>query len=167
MTNNIFRRKWILSITGISIIICCGGLFTTGSVAVLINKFAGVTSCADFEYDFLKVTLPLSATTLDEVCLESFNPSYKVTFVMSPDDLTTFQQHEPVSKIDEWRTDPANSFFSESIWQQTEAELQKQGAPLESVLYGEYGDGIIAIYVLIDTSNAQQYFVQYSASYVD
>lgn len=165
--NNIFRGKWLFVITSIIVVICCGGLFTAASVGGFINRFAGDTSCADFEYDFLKVTPPPSATVLDEVCLKAFNPSYEVTFVMSPDDLSAFQHQEPVSKIDEWQTDPVNSFFSEQIWQNAKAKLQKQGAQLKTVLYGEYGDGITTTYVLIDTSNSQQYFVLYSASYVD
>jgi hypothetical protein len=164
---NTSRRKWIILIAGIVVIACLGVIFVTGYVVYIGYQFAGITPCDTFTYDFLLVSLPPSANVLDESCAESLNPTYNVTFVMSPDDLAPFQQQDPVSNIAEWRSDASNSFLSEESWQHIREGLQKEGAQLQTLQYGEFGNGSILLYVLIDESDDQQYFVRYSASYVD
>jgi hypothetical protein len=166
-SNNISRKKWILliaaGITGVGMVICCGGLFAFSRFVAQFDD----TPCDEFSYDFLKAGLPPSATVLDERCNDFLNPTYDVTFTMSPEDLAAFQQQDPVSRIDEWQTDTSDSFFSEESWQEKKAELKKQGMQLESLFYGEYSDGSILMTILIDTSDSKQHFVQYTASFVD
>ncbi len=161
------RKKWLLLFTGIFALIGCAVLAVAGYAVVQLKEFAGVVSCDEFQYDFLQISLPLSATVLDESCTESLNTGYDVTFLMSPDDLKTLQQQDPLSNIVEWQTDMSNSFWTEEGKQTLQEDLRKQGAQLDSILYGQFSNGSILLHVLIDTSDPQQYFVQYSASYVD
>jgi hypothetical protein len=166
-SKNTKRRKWIILIASIVVIACLGVVFTTGYVVYIAYQLDGTTPCDTFTYDFLLVSLPPSANVFDELCSESLNPTYNVTFVMSPDDLADFQQQDPVSNIAEWRSDASNSFLAEESWQHIREGLQREGAQLQTLQYGEFGNGSILLYVLIDKSDEQQYFVRYSASYVD
>ena len=169
--NNIFRNKWIITIAGVLIIGCCVLTVATGGFILWIDRLAdeisGIVSCDEFTYDFLKVDFPASASVLREQCTASFNPTYKVTFTMTADDLSLLQQQEYLAEIETWPSDPSDSWYDESVWQRVEADLRQQGASLDTALYGWYGDGIVAMFVVIDTSSPQQYFVHYSASYVD
>ena len=150
-------------------IICCGGLFVVSKFVLQFKELSDSinTPCDEFQYDFLKVSLPPGATILDEQCTEFMTPTYSVIFEMSPEDLATFQQQPPVSNIDEWQTDTSNSFFTEESMQERKEKLKREGMKLESLLYGKYSDGSILLSILIDTSDSQQYIVEYSASWVD
>ena len=157
ITSTIFVGCFLLLVIG-------GSIFGVGRFA---NEFSGVVSCDEFTYDFLKVDLPPNTTILREHCAESFNPQYEITFTMAVDELTIFQQQKYVSEIAAWQSDPLDSWYSESVWQKIEEDLRKQGASLETALYGWYGNGTVAMLAVIDTSSTQQYIVYYSASYVD
>lgn len=157
------RKTWIIVIVVFLVLVTGYFAYTLFQLAQL----SGNTPCETFTLDFLMVSLPPNATILDESCEKGFNPTYKVAFVMPSDELTVFQQQNPVSEIDEWRSDTSNSFISEESWQEVREELQKEGAQLQTLQYGEFGNGSILLSVLIDVSDDQQYFVQYSASYVD
>lgn len=167
---NIIRNKYILSGGGILVVIGCFILlFITSSLVFksvgLVYDINGVVSCDNFRYaGIVKVDLPPSATILRERCSESFNPSYDVVFTMQADELTTFQQY--ISEIEVWQPNSSNSWYSELVWQEAEKDLRNQGASLETALYGWYGNGIVDVHVVIDTSNTL-YFVYYYASYVD
>lgn len=157
------RKTWIIVIVVFLVLVTGYFAYTLFQLAQL----SGNTPCETFTAEFLMVALPPNAIKLDESCQESFNPTYEVTFVMPSDELALFQQQNPVSGIEEWWSDTSNSFLSEESWQEMREALQKEGAQLQTLQYGEFGNGIILLNVLIDVSDDQQYFVRYSASYVD
>ena len=162
-----FRKKWVLWLIVILTSTCCAVAVFVGYTINQLADFAGVVSCDEFQYDFLEAQLPPSAEVLSESCSEGFGPSYKVTFKMASEDLTTFQQQPPVSDIEAWQTDMSDSFFSEESQQGWKENLEQYGAQLNSLLYGQFSDGATLMHILIDTSDPAQYYVQYSASFVD
>ena len=114
----------------------------------------GNTNCEDNPAFAWRVTLPPSAANVEERCaMNIVNPSYSVTFTMSPDDLEPFQQSILIS---EWRMDVSAA-----------GVFENEAAQMESLLVGTYGDGAVMLEVLIDTSDPQQYRVYYDATYVD
>ena len=115
---------------------------------------SGNTDCETNPAAAWRASLPLSATNVQERCsMNIVNPSYTATFLMSPDDLETFQQS---TLIRDWMADASAAGVFES-----------EAAQMESFLVGTYGDGAVALEVLIDTSDPQQYHVYYDATYVD
>lgn len=111
-------------------------------------------NCDDENFpSFLIPELPTSATVTEASCSTGFNPSYRATFTLAPADLETFQQ---TTRITDWQTSvPEGVSDAERV------------ANATSVLYGEYGDGIVYTRVTIDTSNPDLYTVYYSNSWVD
>jgi hypothetical protein len=101
-----------------------------------------------------KASPPPSAADLEERCaMNIVNPSYTASFSMSPDDLEAFQQSTPIRA---WTTDASAAVVFEN-----------EAAQMESFLIGTYSDGAVALEVLIDTSDPQEYRVFYDAAYVD
>jgi hypothetical protein len=128
-------------------------LFVTTACGLL--DFA-TERCDQQTMDSLRLTLPASASDLDESCVPGFAPGntqYNATFTMSPDDLPTFQQGTSIS---DWQTDATSATV-----------LDEEAANLETFLFGHFGNGVILQEVLIDTSNPQQYRVQVFNAYVD
>ncbi|MFZ5879248.1 MAG: hypothetical protein ACOY0R_07750 [Chloroflexota bacterium] len=166
MGQHIFNKKRLLVSSGLLVfIVLCALLIIIAKPGRLINGLNGAVSCGDFKYaDMLKINLPSSAVILKEQCSESFNPAYDVMFTMRANDLETFQQLIP--EIKTWQPNSSKSWYDNSIWQANEKDLRTQGALLKTALYGWYGNGIVDVHVIIDTSDAM-YFVYYSATYVD
>ena len=168
-TSTSSRQKWIFILLGILAIGACAILIVFSLVASRLGDLAGITDCDNFStrYGFLQVNLPTSARILEETCAEGFNPTYSIIFTMDAEDLTDLQQHEPITKVDEWQTNFSDSYWSEESIKEWQDSLKDYGSPLESMLYGQYGDGVLLLHVLMDTSDTKQYLVRYSASYVD
>src|SRR5207247_1559037 len=103
-----------------------------------------------------RITLPPSASNVQESCSNVINPTYHASFTMSAGDLTAFQQDSFVQKIKTWDTSAkADSTFS------------NEAAQAKSLKYGTYGDGAIFEEVLVDTSDPQQYKVYVNLANVD
>lgn len=126
-------------------------VIVTGACGLLSG---GDTDCETNPAAGWRVSLPPSAANVEERCaMNIVNPSYTATFTMSPDDLATFQQS---TLITDWRTDASAA-----------GVFENEAAQMESLLVGSYGDGAVALEVLIDTSDPQQYRVYYDAAFVD
>lgn len=121
---------------GLILVACCGVAAYYSYLIYTAASIMGLVACAELTNDFLMAQLPPSAEVVDESCSDFFGGSYVVTFIMSPDELSTFQQQEPVSKITSGEAEPPTAYFGEEFWQHDRNTLQATGAPLESLLYG-------------------------------
>ncbi len=154
--------KWVL--------ILLGGLLALGLLAgvgllVLVVYLVGDTPTTCDSGYYLEVRLPPSTNRLKESCSGGINPSRTLTFMMSPADLNLFQQNYPLDQMQPWLTDPAQ--LSGSAWERATSRLEGQGAQLNSLRYGEHSDGAYHVRVLIDTSEADRYFVYYRSIFID
>src|SRR5262245_10219844 len=100
--------------------------------------------------NMLRLQLPPSGSGLTERCSPGVGPGnaqYRPTFTISPDDVAALQQS---TSITEWGSSvPDTSTFHE------------EAAQMESVIFGNYGDGAFIEEVLIDTTNPDVYSVHY------
>ncbi len=114
----------------------------------------GDTSCEDNPAADWRVVLPPSAGQVEERCaMNLVNPSYTATFTLSPADLEAFQASIVIT---EWQTEASEALV-----------FADEAARMESLRLGRYMDGVVALEVLIDTSDPQAYRVFYDAAYVD
>ena len=116
--------------------------------------FAGNTDCEDNPASAWRASLPPTGTNLEERCsMNIVNPSYTATFTMSPDDLEMFQRS---TLITDRQTDASAAVI-----------FDDEATQMDSLLVGSYGDGAVALEVVIDTSDPQQYPVYYYSSFID
>lgn len=97
--------------------------------------------------------IPEQATRLSERCVMSFNPTYETVFRLPPEALEAFQTQ---TRITEWQSDPA-----------AVTTFEQEAAGMESLLFGEFGNGAVLTHVLVDTSNPQEYTVYLRNTFVD
>jgi hypothetical protein len=109
--------------------------------------------CSSDMMAMLKIQPPANAKITSESCSSGINPTYKATFTINPTDLTAFQQ---ATNIKDWQTNADKS-----------VSFKNEAAGMQSLLYGDFGDGAISEEVLIDTSDSQQYIVYFERTFVD
>ena len=133
--------KLIILLPLVVSVAACGMLFGDDSV-----------SCEGHITGDWQATPPPSATNFTERCDEGAQPSYDASFTMSAEDVESFMQS---TRVTDWQTNIGAGVLAE------EAERA------QSYRAGNAGDGIFYLEMLIDTSDAAQYRVYYSVSYVE
>jgi hypothetical protein len=112
--------------------------------------------CDAATMQMLRLQLPPSAGDLTERCSPGVAPGnaqYTATFTLSPDDVAALQQS---TSITEWGSNMSDS-----------STFEEEAAPMESLIFGSYGDGATIEEVLIDTTNPELYTVHYFKAFVD
>jgi hypothetical protein len=110
-------------------------------------------SCDSDMVSIVRLVPPDGAEIQEERCSTGINPTQNIRFTIAPDQLQAVQDSVQVTDWQENSPDPHG--------------FEAEAASMTSYLYGQYGDGIVYIEVLIDTSNPERYTVYYSGSYVD
>lgn len=124
------------------------------------DPLGSTVPCDTFATNIKITDWPASTRILQEKCISGFNPTYQVELTIQPQDLLALQQQTPLNKIQQWRSQTDSQIFADS-------PLQQKGKQMQSLLYADFSDGAYLMEVLIDTSDAQQYVVYASNSFVD
>ena len=109
--------------------------------------------CSSDMLSMLKIQPPSGTKIVAESCSMDINPTYSATFTIAPSNLAAFQQ---ATTITDWKpsADKAVSF-------------KDKVTGLKSLLFGQFGNGVISEEVMIDTSNSQQFTIYFVRTFVD
>lgn len=106
--------------------------------------------------DSMIITPPAGATIIEQNCYESFQPQARMEYVFPPeviDDLAI------EIGIDAWE-DQVPDDLDPNL-------LPVNPEPFESYLYSYFGNGIESTYVIVDTSNLEEYRAYIVSTFVD
>ncbi len=129
----------------------------------LLVLFASLSACGllsgnrmDCSADMLamlKIQVPTSVKVMSENCSSGINPTYRATYTIAATDLEVFKQ---ATQVTDWQMSASKAIA-----------FKDKAAGMQSLLFGQFGDGNYSEEVLIDTSNPQQYTVYFERVYVD